>query len=101
MKIGRELVLLRPLKDHACPDCGEKVERLRRSYWQKLVSFALPFRHYRCTGCYHEFFALSPSWNKMPRTERLLRLLATLFIFLLCIYVAFRILIIIIYGIFS
>ena len=101
LKIGRDRVLLKPLKDHVCPDCGEKVERMRRRFWQKLVSFAVPFRHYRCTNCYHEFFALSPSWKKMPRTERVLRLLATGLVMLVTIYVGFRILAMILYSIFS
>jgi len=70
-------VYLRPLVNHECPDCGEKVERRPRKFWQRLLSIALPLRHYKCPACYERFFAFSPSWEHASSLEKTLRLLAT------------------------
>ena len=76
-KIGEFEIYLKPLEDHKCPHCGEKLSRRSRRLWQKAVSFAVPLRHYKCGGCYHRFFALSPSWKQMKKGERWWRVAAT------------------------
>lgn len=101
MKIGRDRIIIKALSGRDCPDCGEKLERIPRRLWQKSVSFALPFRHYRCTGCYHEFFALSSSWRKSPLYERVFRVLFTVAAAAVVIFVFFKILVVIFSSIFS
>ncbi|MBC7361732.1 MAG: hypothetical protein H5U06_05545 [Candidatus Aminicenantes bacterium] len=92
MKIQEYRIYLRPLDDHKCPDCGEKVSRRPRTLWQKLFSFALPLRHYKCNGCYHRFFAFSPTWQKMPIPEKILRIFTTAVVLLAVIFISFKIL---------
>lgn len=100
MKIGRDRIIIKALSGRDCPECGEKLERISRLMWQKSVSFVLPFRHYRCTGCYHEFFALSPSWRKSPLYERVFRVLFTVAVAAVVIFVFFKILVVIFSSIF-
>jgi len=82
MKGASTNIYLKPLEDHKCPYCGEKVSRKRRSAWQKVVFFALPLRHYTCDVCQKEIFAFSPSWRMMNSTEKVLRIMATVFVLL-------------------
>jgi DNA-directed RNA polymerase subunit RPC12/RpoP len=91
MKIQGFRIYLHPLVDHKCPECGEKVERRPRRLWQKLLSIALPLRHYKCTVCYHHFFAFSPSWKQTSSFEKILRLLATATILLAGVFIVLRI----------
>lgn len=95
MKISHYLVYLKPAENHTCPLCQEKLERRQRPLWQRLISFAVPFRHYQCSGCYKQFLAISSSWKKVPAVERALRILVTAAAFLLAVLVFFKILIMI------
>lgn len=99
MKIQEYRIYLRYLDDHKCPDCGEKLERRPRRLWQKLVSFALPLRHYKCSGCYQSFFAFSPLWKQTPVAEKIIRLLATAVVLLAGAYIILRIIFVIFYMI--
>lgn len=94
MKINNELIYLHQLDDHKCPRCSEPLDRLPRRLWQKMVSFALPFRHYQCSGCNRHFLALSPSWNGLPVVEKILRITVTILVFLAAWYALFRIILI-------
>jgi DNA-directed RNA polymerase subunit RPC12/RpoP len=91
MKIQKYEIYLKPLDDHKCPDCGERVERRRRHLWQRAVSFALPLRNYQCTRCYRRFFAFSPLWKQMKPAEKILRVLATGVVLLASTYIILRI----------
>jgi hypothetical protein len=97
MKIQKYEIYLRPLDDHKCPDCGEKVSRHGRTFWMKLFSFALPLRHYQCTVCYHQFFAFSPTWKQMNPAEKIIRLLTTAVVLLAGTYIILRIIFVILY----
>jgi len=101
MKIQKYEIYLRPLDDQKCPDCGEKVSRRRRTLWMKLFSFALPLRQYKCSGCYHRFFAFSPTWKQMNPVEKILRLLTTAVVLLAGTYIILRIIFAIFYSIMS
>jgi len=93
MKIQEYRIYLRYLDDHKCPDCGDKLERRPRRLWQKAVSFVLPLRHYKCSNCYHRFFAFSPKWRKMPVYEKALRIIATAVVLIAIIFISLRILV--------
>lgn len=82
MKIQEYGIYLRQLDDYKCPRCGDHLERRPRRLWQKAVSFAVPLRHYKCSGCNRRFFALSPRWNRMPIVEKAARFIATVAVLL-------------------
>ena len=86
LKIQEYRIYLRQLDDHKCPRCQEHLERRPRRLWQKAVSFALPLRHYKCSGCNRRFFAFSPRWNRMPVVEKFLRSLATVVVLLAVLF---------------
>ncbi|MBC7350115.1 MAG: hypothetical protein H5U05_09105 [Candidatus Aminicenantes bacterium] len=86
MKIQNFRIYLRQLADHQCPRCGDRLNRRPRLLWQKAVSFALPLRHYKCSGCSGRFFAFSPRWNRMNVVEKFLRAVATVVVLLVALF---------------
>ena len=92
MNIQGFRIHLRQLDDHRCPRCGEQLDRRPRRLWQKAVSFALPLRHYRCSGCNRRFFAFSQRWNRMNILEKFVRSLATVAILLIVLFASLIIL---------
>ena len=101
MKIGEFEIYLKAVDDHKCPHCGDALGRRPRRLWQKAVSFAVPLRHYKCQGCYHRFFAMSPRWKQMKRGERWLRVAATGVVWIAGVYIVFRVLFGVLYAVMS
>ncbi|MGB9906129.1 MAG: hypothetical protein ACPLRR_01935 [Candidatus Saccharicenans sp.] len=85
MKIQSFRIYLHRLDDNQCPRCGDHLDRRPRLLWQKAVSFALPLRHYKCSGCNRRFFAFSPRWNRMNIVEKFLRVVATVVVLLVAL----------------
>lgn len=52
-----------------CPQCGESAHRVKRTWFDRMVSFFKPVKRYKCDICDWEHSVLSPN-NKSPADKK-------------------------------